>query len=288
MFKPTITLKRIFAGASGSRARPATSVAGVFHNEEDVGVYGIATATVKTQTATYTNASARTYFPPHEDITVTIIVEGVAFYEQNPACFIDLSEVDNIACPDCDGTGVTSVSDCPDCAGTGFVNCPLCGGSLIDGGGGQKEDVTDSLAVDGAIVGVGVFAAVAIAAVIVLKRKKVTEKDLRKLPPNEFQNWVLKRLAGKSPSLRDSRMGIDGYTIEGQPVSIKQSDGIGRNVIENFAAAMGRSKAKNGIIVAFSFGGDAYTGKVKAKLNYGLEIQMVTVKDLIEGRKGAF
>jgi hypothetical protein len=39
------------------------------------------------------------------------------------------------------------------------------------------------------------------------------------------------------------------------------------------------------MIVAYSFGNDAYTAKVKAKLNYGLEIQMVTVKDLIESRK---
>jgi len=130
-----------------------------------------------------------------------------------------------------------------------------------------------------------VVAGVAIAAFVVVKKRKVSEKDLRSLAPTEFQNWVLKKLASKSSSPRDSRVGIDGYTIEGQPVAIKQSDGIGRNVIENFAAAMGRSKAKNGIIVAFSFGDDAFRGKVRAKLNYGLEIEMVTVKDLIEGRK---
>jgi len=44
-------------------------------------------------------------------------------------------------------------------------------------------------------------------------------------------------------------------------------------------------EAKNWIIVAFSFGDDAFRGKVRAKLNYGLEIQMVTVKELIESKK---
>jgi hypothetical protein len=153
-----------------------------------------------------------------------------------------------------------------------------------DDGGGQNEGLNIPLDIGGAAFGVAVFVGVAIAAFVVVKKRKVSEKDLRKLPPTEFQNWVIKKLAGKSSSLRDSHVGIDGYTIEGQPISIKQSDGIGRNVIENFAAAMGRIKAKNGIIVAFSFGSDAYTGIVRAKLNYRIEIKMVTVKELIEGR----
>ena len=63
---------------------PAVFVSGVFHNEEDVGVYGIAVAQVKTSpTETYTNTSSRTYFPPNEDITVTVIVEGPD-YEPTP------------------------------------------------------------------------------------------------------------------------------------------------------------------------------------------------------------
>ena len=79
-------------------------------------------------------------------------------------------------------------------------------------------------------------------------------------------------------------MGIDGYTLEGQPVSIKQADNVDRNVIENFAAAMGRRQAKDGMIVAFSFGTDAIRGRVRAKMNYGFEIQMVTVRELIDSR----
>jgi hypothetical protein len=265
--KPTITLKRTLAG--GSEPRGATAVAGVFQNEENVGAYGIATAQVRTPTATYTNTSSRTYFPPHEEVTVTIIVEEIE-YEPYWSCLIHLSEVDNIACPDCGGTGVVSLtSDCPDCGGTGFVTAPA-------------EDVT--MVIGGVIVGVAVVAAVAIAAVVVVRRKKVTEEGLRKLPPSEFQNRVVERLFGRVSSQKDSYMGIDGYTVEGYPIQVKQSDDIGRNVIDSFATAMGRSRAKNGIIVAFSFGRGAYEGIVRAKLHYGLEIKTVTVKELIESR----
>jgi len=266
----------------------------MFENKGDVGTNGIATAEVDAKTTTYTEVSGSTYFPPHETISITVTIGGISEEDYRyltsqmyPRGRMYLSEVDDITCPDCDGTGTTSgLVNCPDCDGTGYVPCPDCTSYVIDGGGGggQEEDVTDSFAVDGALVGVGVFAAVAIAAVIVLKRRKVTEKDLRKLPPSEFQNWVVQRLSGKVSSQRDVSMGIDGYTVEGHPIHIKQSDNVGRNVIESFATAMGRIKAKNGIIVAFSFGSDVYRGIVRAKLNYRVEIKTVTVKELIEGR----
>ena len=79
-YEANIIRKRIMAGNNGTKARPATSVSGVFHNElADVGVYGVATAEVKSATATYTNTSAETYFPPGEDVTVTVIVEGIEY-----------------------------------------------------------------------------------------------------------------------------------------------------------------------------------------------------------------
>jgi hypothetical protein len=155
-----------------------------------------------------------------------------------------------------------------------------------DGGEGNGN-LNIPFDIGGAVVGVVVVAGVVITAFVVVKKRKVSEKDLRKLSSSEFQSWVLKKLAGKSSSAGDANVGIDGYTVDGQPISIKQADGVDRNVIEGFAAAMGRSRAKNGMIVAFSFGGDAFRGKVRAKLSYGLEIQMLTLKDLMEGRTSA-
>ena len=270
-------------------------VDGSFQNNEDVGVYGtlIATITNPFSDQTYTSSSSRTYFPPHERIQVPITIEGIeprdySYFLSKPNQLVSMSvsEVDYITCPYCDGTG--------------FVPCPDCGSTIIDGGaseyvgegpseyvrGGkeQNQDVSVSFPHDLTIVGVGGVAAVAIAAIVVVKRKKVTEKDLRKLVPIEFQNWVVQRLSGKAASTKDSRIGIDAYTAEGHPIQIRQSDNIGRNTIENFASLMGRIKAKNGVIIAFSFADDAIRGIVRARMNYRVEIKKVTVKELIERR----
>lgn len=252
---------------------------GTFQNKEDVGVYGTPVVEVDAFYRTYRNSGSPTYFPPHERMEIVMKIEGIEYndyrYLSNQRIIhgrMMLSDIGDITCPDCDGTG--------------FVTCPDCGSAQIIGGGkSQKEDIATSFAVDWAIVGVGVVAAGAIAAVLVVKRKKVTEKDLRRLTSNEFQNWVVQRLSGKASSVRDSRIGIDAYTAEGHPVQIKQSDNIGRNVIENFASVMGRIKANNGIIVAFSFSDDVYRGIVRARINYRIEIKKITVKELIE-KKG--
>jgi hypothetical protein len=263
-----VILKRILAGASGTSAHPATSVSGIFHNElADVGVYGVATAEVKSSTATYTNTSVETYFPPGEDVTLTVIVEGIE-YAQYLSCTISLSGGGNADCPECNGTGFVTVTvDCPDCGGTGFVAALPAGETnfLIIGG-----------------VAVGVAAALVIAVVLAVKRRRVTEESLRRLPPSEFQNWVIQRLSGRVSSQKDSSMGIDGYTVEGYPIQAKQAQDVGRNAIDSFASAMGRSRAKTGVIVAFSFDKGTFEGIVRAKLHYGFEIKTATVNELIE------
>jgi len=287
--KPTITN----FGSQAWTSERAVFVRGIFQNKEDIGVYGRPIAEVEAPSQTYTNASTRTYFPPQERITITLKIGGIEYndyrYLSNQRYVrgrIIISEVEDITCPYCDGTG--------------FVTGPEGDGALIDGeeseydgeereydGGGRerKQDVPVSFPLDWTIVGVGVVAAVAIAAIVVVRKKKVTEKDLRILAPIEFQNWVVQRLSGKVSSLRDSRIGIDAYTAEGHPIQIRQSDNIGRNVIENFASVMGRIKAKNGIIIAFSFADDAIRGIVRARINYRVEIKKVTVKELIERRE---
>ena len=127
---------------------------------KDVGGYGIAVTQVKTSpTETYTNTSSRTYFPPNEDITVTVTVEGPD-YSRYPQCFISLSEVEGISCPDCGGTGyVSAVTTCPDCGGTGVVS-------------GFAGGLTNFEGVGGAVIGVAVVGAVVVAAVGVVKKKE--------------------------------------------------------------------------------------------------------------------
>ena len=105
---------------------------------------------------------------------------------------------------------------------------------------------------------------------------------LRTLPPFEFQNWVIRRLYGRISNRKVGDMGIDGYTFEGYPVQVKQSEDIGRNVIDNFETAMRRYKAKKGVIVAFSFGKGAYEEIARAKLHEDLDIELVPVIDLLK------
>lgn len=112
----------------------------------------------------------------------------------------------------------------------------------------------------------------------------LTEDDLRKLPPFEFQNWVINRLFGRISASKSSDMGIDGYTFEGDPIQVKQSDDIGRNVVDNFETALRRVNKTVGVIVAFSFGKGAYEEIARAKLHDHLEINALTVKELIENR----
>jgi hypothetical protein len=270
--KPNVVLKgSLQIRDSSLPPRVATSVSGVFHNEEDFGVYGIVTGQIKTPTQTFSNTSSRTYFPPGEDVTVTVLIEGI---EKEPywSYSIKLTDVDNVDCPDCGGTGYVSVvTTCPDCGGTGVVS-------------GFAGGLTNFEGVGGAVVGVAVVGAVVVASVVVVRKRRVTEESLRRLSSFEFQDWVAKRL-GNSSSQRDSYLGIDGYTVEGYPFQIRQEDDVGKRAIDNFATAVGRSKARSGTIVAFSFGRDALEAITRAKMNYRLEIKTVTVRELMASEK---
>lgn len=65
------------------------------------------------------------------------------------------------------------------------------------------------------------------------------------------------------------------------PIQVKQSDGIGRNVVDNFDAAVRRTGKKKGFIVAFGFGKGAYEEAAEVKHRDGIEIVLLTVEDLL-------
>lgn len=48
-------------------------------------------------------------------------------------------------------------------------------------------------------------------------------------------------------------------------IQVKQSDNIGRNVVDNFETALKRKKHTKGYIVAFSFGKGAYGEVARVK-----------------------
>jgi hypothetical protein len=112
--------------------------------------------------------------------------------------------------------------------------------------------------------------------------KPMTEEELRKIDDDEFQNWVVRRLFGRVSQRKSADMDIDGYTFEGNPIQVKQSDDVGRNVIDNFQIALRRANSKEGVIVAFSFGRGADEEIARCKLRDGLEIKAIKDKDLLE------
>jgi DNA modification methylase len=111
----------------------------------------------------------------------------------------------------------------------------------------------------------------------------VSEEQLRALKPFEFQNWIVQQLHATHAPRKSGDMGIDGYSFfEHNPIQVKQSDSVGRNVVDNFETAVERSKKKKGEIIAFSFTKGAYEEAARVKKAKGFEIKLVTVKDILE------
>lgn len=110
----------------------------------------------------------------------------------------------------------------------------------------------------------------------------VTEADLRVLKPFEFQNWVIQQVLGTHSPRKSGDMGIDGYSFFYRyPIQVKRSDGVGRNVVDNFETAIARDGSDKGYIVAFSFTGGAKAEAARTRSSGGPEVVLVTVADVI-------
>ncbi|MCK4366537.1 MAG: restriction endonuclease [Thermoplasmata archaeon] len=105
--------------------------------------------------------------------------------------------------------------------------------------------------------------------------------ELKELKPFEFQNWVCQKLIARASRKKVGDMGIDGWIMGTIPLQVKQSESVGRNVIDNFETAMRRKGKDKGIIVAFSFTKGAYEEVARAKLENGAEIELKMVKEIL-------
>jgi DNA modification methylase len=115
-----------------------------------------------------------------------------------------------------------------------------------------------------------------------------TLKELRKLEPFEFQNWVINEMKARQSKKLTSDFGLDGYyekTIftERAGIQVKQSENVGRNVVDNFETALSRGKFNKGFIVAFSFTRGAHEEAARVK-SEGIEIRLIEVEDLLLGK----
>ena len=109
-----------------------------------------------------------------------------------------------------------------------------------------------------------------------------TLEHLQELKPFEFQNWIIDRVNGVQSNRKSGDMGIDGFSFMlHDPIQIKQSASVGRNVIDNFETAVRRAKKDRGFVIAFSFGRGAHEEVARVK-QHGLDISLITVKRLLE------
>jgi DNA modification methylase len=105
--------------------------------------------------------------------------------------------------------------------------------------------------------------------------------EIKALQPFEFQNWVCQKVFAHVSERKVGDMGIDGWLMDGRPLQVKQSESVGRNVVDNFETAIKRMKKSRGVIVAFSFGKGAYEEVARVKNADGVEIELKTVEDIM-------
>lgn len=109
---------------------------------------------------------------------------------------------------------------------------------------------------------------------------------LKELKPFEFQNWVVSKVWGTAAPRKSGDMGIDGYSfMVHDPIQVKQSEKVGRNVVDNFETAMRRAGKDRGYIIAFSFTRDAKEEVARAKWHDSLAIGLVTVQSLLDTKE---
>jgi DNA modification methylase len=109
--------------------------------------------------------------------------------------------------------------------------------------------------------------------------------DLEAMSWQEFQIWAVSSLFGRHSPRQIADMGIDGFSfLENTPIQVKQSRNVGRPVIDSFLGVLQREKSKRGIIVALSFGKGAYEEVARAKHENGVEIELITAQDILDGK----
>lgn len=139
----------------------------------------------------------------------------------------------------------------------------------------------DLLLIVGIITAVAVVGA--IAAFVLVKKRKVSEKSLRKMSSRTFEEWVIKRFNGK-PS--DPSSGVNAFTQGGQPLLIAQSDHVSLVEVEDFVKILVKGKAQKGAIIALNFDKDTLEGKITAMDN-GIELQLLPINELLNKRYSA-
>jgi len=129
-----------------------------------------------------------------------------------------------------------------------------------------------------------------------------SEKELRRIPPFEFENWAVIALGGIPNKAKVGDMGIDGriFPVSAMPekrggkqadlefmdvwypIQVKQQDQAGRPDIDSFEAAMMREDRTKGFFVSFDYSSDAMTEIDRFFRKTGKVIIPFTVKEILD------
>lgn len=129
-----------------------------------------------------------------------------------------------------------------------------------------------------------------------------SEKQLRAMPPFEFENWAVIALGGIPNKAQVGDMGIDGkiYPVGATPlrrgeavgelafmdiwypIQVKQKDKVGRPDIDSFEAVMAREERTKGFFVAFDYSSDARREVDSFFRKSGKVIVPLTVKEILD------
>ena len=110
----------------------------------------------------------------------------------------------------------------------------------------------------------------------------MTEAKLRDMKPALFQAWAVKAVQGRMNRKLSADGGIDGWTIVGDPIQVKRSDRVGVKVVREFQTVIQDDNRMGGIIIAFGFTSGAIKKVEDAKSKYGINIELKTVKELLQ------
>ncbi|MGD6932832.1 MAG: hypothetical protein ACQCN5_01335 [Candidatus Bathyarchaeia archaeon] len=266
--QPNINSGHLMVGSSPTQ----TNLSRTYHNNENVDVYAVATATINTQKTILTETSNRTLLKANSYTTILLTFDKLK--DENYFTHQFELTAEPITCPDCNGSGAGSLIVCPDCGGTGYISEAAANGGF------------DFSGIVLPAAGVAAVAALSAAGVLVVRKRRLTEEKLRMFTSSEFLRWVLGCLHGNEASILDSRKGIDGFTGDGSALVARQADNVGKSQIDVFLNSIMQVKSREGVFVAFSFSSDASAAVVRGRINYRIDVKLITVKELLT-RKGA-
>ncbi|MFZ3166390.1 MAG: DNA methyltransferase [Candidatus Methanoperedens sp.] len=122
----------------------------------------------------------------------------------------------------------------------------------------------------------------------------VSEADLKKMTPHKFQQWICDKMGAINTSKNSTKAsggdgGKDGIVhhrdsgiYRGALLQVKQSESVGRNVVDNLIATMMREKEDSGIVVGFSFTSGSIGEVARLKREDNKNILLIEAKDLCD------